>query len=606
MRPAISSHSTFEHSVGTRKTQDVNVVEEDEEGVRERTEESKEVCGTTSVDSGAKDVQGDKDSTESESAPDPAPAASKEKQPEGLIRQLSHACRTALRQVVRDGETSWVYDNVNWAEKVAEQILGRKDSQTNGTCATAFPLFGASPDDMKTSDLNDAFFAAPPLSHADIRLSQSENLELRELLSYTVLRILIAQGGGRFKRFQGEVDKLTPPLSSKDIPLHKTDIYPLPAMQIDESSTVGNAEVVETIFKEAGFDTDSEEFLQFARILWGDQLSVARLRSATGIRIGHDSPSNAMLNNVYGPGLSHYQLSACGAILEVHWGDSSTCSRNPGSLCFHNTLLDRKPIVLSSPPPYHTSRDLIFVSLYARVFHCLELVSGKSLDEYAADVDFETLQKDVITLVSTYANNTQVSELRQDRLDELGTQPKPSSPTQTANTGTHDSNVPVHPKVTKGDMVYENAMLFMRDALVLRAFTEAIKSGASGRIVLLLKVLALAYRGAGRPKYAYETMTLINNLVHVWPKPLRDIVLNNWLVNPTGKPDSWLPVDLLQEHMNYWIKVVYKAHGSNASFEWLKTITPCIDFLRQLATQINQELGSRQGSKHSSPDLWSH
>ncbi|KAI0076159.1 hypothetical protein K474DRAFT_1708345, partial [Panus rudis PR-1116 ss-1] len=82
MRPAISSHSTFEHSVGTRKTQDVNVVEEDEEGVRERTEESKEVCGTTSVDSGAKDVQGDKDSTESESAPDPAPAASKEKQPE--------------------------------------------------------------------------------------------------------------------------------------------------------------------------------------------------------------------------------------------------------------------------------------------------------------------------------------------------------------------------------------------------------------------------------------------------------------------------------------------------------------------------------------------
>ncbi|KAI0071152.1 hypothetical protein K474DRAFT_1582656, partial [Panus rudis PR-1116 ss-1] len=122
--------------------------------------------------------------------------------------------------------------------------------------------------------------------------------------------------------------------------------------------------------------------------------------------------------------------------------------------------------------------------------------------------------------------------------------------------------------------------------------------------VLLLKVLALGYRGAGRSKYAHETMSLIHNLVHVWPKPLRDIVLKNWLVNPTGKPDSWLPVDLMQEHINYWVKVVYKAHGSNASFEWLKTITPCIDFLRQLATQINQELGSRQGSKHSSPDLW--
>ncbi|KAI0073051.1 hypothetical protein K474DRAFT_1604027, partial [Panus rudis PR-1116 ss-1] len=240
-------------------------------------------------------------------------------------RNLSYACRTALRQVVRDGETSWVYDNVNWAEKIAQQILGWKDSQTNGTCATAFPLFDASPDSMKTSDLNDAFFSAPPLSHHDIRLTASENVELRKLLTYTALRILLAQGGDRFKRFEEDIDKLAP-MPEMNIPLHKTDIYPLPAMQIDESSTAGNAEVVKTIFNEAGFDTNSEEFLKFVRILWGDQLSVARLRSATGIRVGHDSPSNSMLNNVYGPGLFHYQLSACGAILEVHWGDPSTCT----------------------------------------------------------------------------------------------------------------------------------------------------------------------------------------------------------------------------------------------------------------------------------------
>lgn len=31
--------------------------------------------------------------------------------------------------------------------------------------------------------------------------------------------------------------------------------------------------------------------------------------------------------------------------------------------------------------------------------------------------------------------------------------------------------------------------------------------------------------------------------------------MKNWLVNPTGKPNSWVPVDLLQEHMNFWIKV---------------------------------------------------
>lgn len=33
------------------------------------------------------------------------------------------------------------------------------------------------------------------------------------------------------------------------------------------------------------------------------------------------------------------------------------------------------------------------------------------------------------------------------------------------------------------------------------------------------------------------------------------IVLDNWLLNPTGNPDSWVELDLVQEHLNYWIKV---------------------------------------------------
>ena len=32
-------------------------------------------------------------------------------------------------------------------------------------------------------------------------------------------------------------------------------------------------------------------------------------------------------------------------------------------------------------------------------------------------------------------------------------------------------------------------------------------------------------------------------------------MLKNWLVNPTGKENSWVELDLMQEHFNYWIKV---------------------------------------------------
>ncbi len=34
-----------------------------------------------------------------------------------------------------------------------------------------------------------------------------------------------------------------------------------------------------------------------------------------------------------------------------------------------------------------------------------------------------------------------------------------------------------------------------------------------------------------------------------------NIVIKNWLVNPTGHKNAFVPVYLLQEHNNFWIKV---------------------------------------------------
>ncbi len=48
---------------------------------------------------------------------------------------------------------------------------------------------------------------------------------------------------------------------------------------------------------------------------------------------------------------------------------------------------------------------------------------------------------------------------------------------------------------------------------------------------------------------------------------------------------------------------MYQAQGSAASWEWLETISPCINVLRELATQMNSTLGSQQGTKHHAPDL---
>jgi hypothetical protein len=200
------------------------------------------------------------------------------------------------------------------------------------------------------------------------------------------------------------------------------------------------------------------------------------------------------------PGLFHGKIADMHGFFVTHWGVPHRGTRNPGSLFFHNTHLHRAPIVLSSLPPFRVCRDLAFVSLYARVLHCLLLVTGKStLDECADSIEtFEQLEAHAAAVQQKYANGSLVSDLRWKRAMADGSE-----------------------SVVPGDEIYENACLLLRDALVSREFTDSIKAGDSGRIVLVLKLLALSYRGNGRTKYAYEMMHLIHNLTHVWPPSIR-------------------------------------------------------------------------------------
>lgn len=139
---------------------------------------------------------------------------------------------------------------------------------------------------------------------------------------------------------------------------------------------------------------------------------------------------------------------------------------------------------------------MIFVSLYARLFHCLLLVADKpsaTLNEYAEDLSFDDLLTHAEAVIDHYTDAKIVHRLRRARKKD---------------------------GVEYGDMVLENSILFLRDGLILREFCDAVKDGDSGRIIIILKLLALSYRGSGRTKYAQETLFLLHNLTNVWPKSL--------------------------------------------------------------------------------------
>ncbi|TFY51101.1 hypothetical protein EVJ58_g10739 [Rhodofomes roseus] len=541
----------------------------------------------------------------------------------GLLKRLSDACRHAARVKASTRILAFVYDNINMFFRLAEPTIGDKSTLQNGTCATAFELFDAHPDDMLASDYIASLTHAPNLSRNDILMTHSENRAFTDLLQRTVLSIIINYGGPGFSRFRKQVEDMAPGAYDQRIPLHRTEIFPLPTMKIDESTIIGNAEVTETIFSEVGLEMGSDDFQETVKLIAGDQLSIARLRALARNRAGHDSFSNSYLWAVVIPGIFHYKMAATHGFMELFYG-SNPSPRNPGSLAFHNNVLDRTPITITSMPPFRESRNLIFISLYARVLHCLELVSRcEDLADYAANVTFEVLKFHAGEIVAQFTDGKRVDRMRTARAAELRSMGPDNqraeamrsasrsggnttiSEAQGAAQHQSDADIPnlSSRQLTEGDMVFENAILLFRDALILRLLTDTVKCGDSGRLVLVFKILALYYRGCGRTKYAQEVLFVLHNITHVWPEPLRNVVLQNWLVNPTGKPNAWVEVDLMQEHFNFWIKTIYKAHGPAASWEWLAMISPCIDILRRLATEINTTLGAKQGTKHTTPNL---
>ncbi|KAH9008822.1 hypothetical protein EDB84DRAFT_1549546, partial [Lactarius hengduanensis] len=421
----------------------------------------------------------------------------------GATRQqisVTNHLERSRREVATSGLYVLVYDNINMVWKVAEQILGRTDSMENGTCATIVSLFQASVDDLRAIELERRLGSAPELKVSDIVLTEDEYTFHRNCLIHAVLRIAVQYGGPRLQVFRKDLQAMEPQ-SDFRIDVHKSEIHPLPAMNINEASTMGNAEVIDA--------TNSQS---------------RGLRAVLAARAGNEGGASSLRWALFIPGF----------------------------------------FTARSPQQTVTRVVVDWIDLVHAVWHAE-------------------------AVVDTFTDARMVDNLRCSRRQE-DEAPKESCGGQERGT-------------LGGDMVFENAILFLRDGLILREFSDAIKSGDSGRVLLVLKLWALSFRGSGRSKYAYEVLHLLHNVTHVWPEPVVRIVLNNWLVNPTGKANSFVELDLMQEHLNYWIKTYYQAHGSGASWEWLATISPCIEVLRRLATEVNNTLGSKQGNRHASADL---
>ncbi|KAJ7177836.1 hypothetical protein C8R46DRAFT_987802 [Mycena filopes] len=452
------------------------------------------------------------------------------------VKQLSREGLVKIHEVVKSGMVQIVWDNLNIAFKVAAQRLNAKSHFDNGTTTTMIPVFdpatgrqavhGTLPLHMKPE--RERTLPVLDWTPDDVLSSPECAAQLSANCFWQLKRMAlehIPDVSDTLKQSLGECPEVN------QIPLHKWEQYPLPAMKEDESTLEGTLTVYFKNLKVLGIG-DKEFETHGLMFDDGDLLTDALKEKLESARRNSTTPVAGLRGSCRRWGLFHGQMAGGRLTINEHWGSPN--SLWPGGLWWeHNKLLGRKPLMAGwggkKATEWKPAHELIHISLPAHIVDGFRIYCGReSLSQWAKSATVSEFEAVAQTVFEKLFSTKAVNDVRARET---------------------------------GDITLENAILYNRDALFYVEFTQAIKKGDIGRVLNVLSVWMVMMRS---------------------PKTMpRELYLANWLVNLTGLPFRFKPVDLLQEHQNFWAKIIYNAKGSNKSWKWLAMITVCIFTLRE-------------------------
>jgi hypothetical protein len=180
------------------------------------------------------------------------------------VKGLSKEGMDRIRELVKGSMCQIVWDNLNIAFRVAAERLKAKNHFDNGTTATVIPVFDpATGGNAQHGTL--PFSMKPPRERTlpvldwtaeDALPSPQSAQELSRCCFWQLRRLALEHIPGISAELRKALEDCP---EIFQIPLHKTEQYPLPAMNLDESSLEGTLEVYFAILRHLGLDDDALE-----------------------------------------------------------------------------------------------------------------------------------------------------------------------------------------------------------------------------------------------------------------------------------------------------------------------------------------------------------
>jgi hypothetical protein len=387
-----------------------------------------------------------------------------------------------------------------------------------------------------------------------------------------------------------------------------SDMYTLATLDIDEGTIDGNLSVLETLATEQ-LGLTLEELADRRLIpISGDQMTVARIVSGQFLRI-RDFPEHRMLWAKTLSGMLHTRMALIHAIDLSHPGRPD--GRDPASLFRFVKLLGRTKIK-EGCPDLNASHELLQQVGAGHVLAALiERTGAGTLDGLRAKVASGEWKRAVDSIVDDdWLRLDFVDRPREDASDEahieVATSDEPPMAGETKKQAeTRQKNARKEAEFGKRDIVFENAILLMQQALLYEDYYDAMRCGDTGRLERSSDMLCVMFQGVTKLKnYRHLSLDFKASRAKEWTEEMRELWLLNCVVNLSGKDGKFLAIDEFNEWIVRAVKDVYNASGTLQSTNLtVNIVSPNVIPLHHASRNVLESSGApTYGYKHARVD----
>ncbi|KAK7025899.1 hypothetical protein R3P38DRAFT_3193539 [Favolaschia claudopus] len=495
-----------------------------------------------------------------------------------------------------------LFDNVNKMQRAWRATLGHKNEVKSGTASTIIGLVDVRPGALLSEPLNKAVAEGKRRALTVEQLRKDIKWDhIRGVGVGMVLRVWLKYIPSLDRHRTAVEDIFKTEYKSHSLKLRKSDIRSTRLTNIDESTTVGAASVLHNLII-GQLSIVPASLHRWLVMICGDQLSIDRIRKLKEYTRSRHEWALPVIQ------LWHLKWNWQKAIFRMHW--YHPLGKDIFGLHHDCELLERgkfNPEKCDFYPAHHILEDRFEAVILDALRLICEQETGVSYGTEVKLTDavskyfeqkgpfhncsFEELRKFGDTVYLRYLctaaaedalghsprdakiygpawtapKRTVIEEEEEEEtetmpsLAPIGSSVKPPPPKKQKKSRVKVSAQPQRNFLASGDQVAVNLCNFMRVTFWYLELCAAIAEGDIGRVFEVIKVLRFSFWGAGSTNYGNELLEQACNFLYEWSDDLRLTVLENYLVNPTGRIGHWLELDLLQEHFNFWIKALFNS-----------------------------------------------